>query len=227
VLFVSHNMSAIKSLCTRAILIEHGRITFDGSTDEVVNRYLQNGAGSSRTGVIPDDAPRYRDIDGEATLRAVRLTDTAGTDVTQLYFGQPFRVGIECDVHRDVVDGHFEVSISTLDGIHVTYSTTIDGGAPPRHIPRGRHVVWAEIDAVLLPRDYTIDVAIHHHEGNTCDYVRQTLDFTVLRVAENGDDHYRWRKTRGYVRAPARWELGSLRPSTAFGDARAPVDSAP
>lgn len=40
VLFVSHNMAAVKSLCTRAILMENGRVTQAGDTDTIVSNYL-------------------------------------------------------------------------------------------------------------------------------------------------------------------------------------------
>ncbi|MCK0125011.1 ABC transporter ATP-binding protein [Gelidibacter sp. F2691] len=40
VLFVSHNMSAVKSLCTKAIVLEHGKTVFEGDTDAAVNFYL-------------------------------------------------------------------------------------------------------------------------------------------------------------------------------------------
>lgn len=40
VLFVSHNMKAVKSLCTRAIMMEHGSVSFEGSPSEAVARYL-------------------------------------------------------------------------------------------------------------------------------------------------------------------------------------------
>jgi lipopolysaccharide transport system ATP-binding protein len=43
VLFVSHNMAAVKSLCTRGIVLEHGKIVFEGNTDESVNYYLKIG----------------------------------------------------------------------------------------------------------------------------------------------------------------------------------------
>jgi lipopolysaccharide transport system ATP-binding protein len=208
ILFVSHNMSAIKSLCTRGILIEGGRITHDGTTDEVVNRYLAAGSGMAGTGVIPDNAPRYSDAKNEARVRSVRLTGLDGRDVNQLYFGQPFRVGVTCDVMKPFEDVHFEISISTPDGTHVSYSTNTDGGVEPVTLGVGRHEIWAELDVTLLPREYTIDAGIHHHRsGKTADLVQRTLDFTVLRVAESGDDHYRWPKTRGLVRAGARWKM--------------------
>ncbi|TWO34389.1 ATP-binding cassette domain-containing protein [Seonamhaeicola sediminis] len=44
VLFVSHNMASVKSLCTRAIVLEHGEMVFDGNTDEAVSFYLKGGA---------------------------------------------------------------------------------------------------------------------------------------------------------------------------------------
>jgi lipopolysaccharide transport system ATP-binding protein len=42
VLFVSHNMTAVKSLCTRAIFLENGNVGFSGTAYEVVDKYLRN-----------------------------------------------------------------------------------------------------------------------------------------------------------------------------------------
>lgn len=43
VLFVSHNMASVKSLCTRAIVLENGSSVFEGTTDESVSYYLSLG----------------------------------------------------------------------------------------------------------------------------------------------------------------------------------------
>lgn len=42
VLFVSHNMAAVKSLCTRAIVLEHGKTVFEGGTEKAINFYIRN-----------------------------------------------------------------------------------------------------------------------------------------------------------------------------------------
>jgi lipopolysaccharide transport system ATP-binding protein len=47
VLFVSHNMAAVKSLCTRAIVLENGKTVFEGGTDEAVDFYLNNSEGKN------------------------------------------------------------------------------------------------------------------------------------------------------------------------------------
>jgi lipopolysaccharide transport system ATP-binding protein len=205
VVFVSHSMSAIKSLCSRAILINHGQVSADGDVDEVVNRYLTAGTDMARTGIIPENAPRYQDVPDEARFRSVRLTDRDGKETTQLYYGQPFCVSFVCDLLKDIPDGHFEVSISTVDGIQITYSTTMDGGQGPKHITKGRHEVNVDFDAVLLPREYTIDLGIHHQNGATADMVQRCLNFDVLRVAERGNGHYPWPRTRGLVHMAGSW----------------------
>ncbi|HKB05167.1 MAG TPA: ABC transporter ATP-binding protein, partial [Gemmataceae bacterium] len=155
VLFVSHNMAAIKALCGRAILIEEGKLAADGDVNAIVDRYLSGGTDMALTGIIPENAPRYTDRPGEARFRSVRMTDLAGNPTTQLYYGQPFRVHFVCDVLKDIPDGHFEVSLSTQDGTHVTYTTTMDGGKGPRFLGKGRHEMSVDFDVTLLPRGYT------------------------------------------------------------------------
>ena len=80
----------------------------------------------------------------------------------------------------------------------------------------------AEFDNVLLPRDYTIDLGVHHYNGETHDFVQRTADFTVLKVAENGGDHFRWGPVRGYARIPVRWDLGMAVGTYDSGSAKQP-----
>ena len=44
VLFVSHNMAAVKSLCNRGVLMERGKVVFTGSADETVEHYMRINA---------------------------------------------------------------------------------------------------------------------------------------------------------------------------------------
>jgi lipopolysaccharide transport system ATP-binding protein len=46
VLFVSHNMAAVKSLCTRGIVLEHGKVKFDGKIENAVSFYLSGESES-------------------------------------------------------------------------------------------------------------------------------------------------------------------------------------
>ncbi len=208
ILFVSHNMGAIKSLCTRAMLLDAGRLAFAGSVDGAVDAYcaLMASSDTSQMGLIPD-TPRLWSTP-EAKLRFVQLTTLTGRTASQLYFGQPFRVCLTFDVLSDISEAVLEVGIATMDGTRVTFSSNIDGEQPPATFPRGRHSTAVDIDITLLPRQYTIDLGIHHRNGTTIDWVEHALDFTVLNVAEAGADHYPWTPhVRGYVRPSARWHV--------------------
>jgi lipopolysaccharide transport system ATP-binding protein len=57
VLFVSHNMGAIKSLCNRGILLENGNVSIDGSAPNVVDRYMLQNLGTPITrATFPEDS---------------------------------------------------------------------------------------------------------------------------------------------------------------------------
>jgi len=84
VLFVSHNLSSILTLCRRSLLIKNGEIGHDGPSSEVITRYVTTGA-TQRTGerIWPDfeNAPGNDNI----RLHAVRIVSgemtTADVDI--------------------------------------------------------------------------------------------------------------------------------------------------
>ncbi len=85
VLFVSHNMPAISSLCDRTILLQDGRIATQGPTPQVVAEYLSSGDSTSAEAVWSfEDAPSSEVV----KLRAVRVLNEQGevsfnTDITK------------------------------------------------------------------------------------------------------------------------------------------------
>jgi lipopolysaccharide transport system ATP-binding protein len=56
VLFVSHNMAAVRQLCDRALLVDLGRVTFDGDADRAIDKYLD--FNSAREPVVSGEALR-------------------------------------------------------------------------------------------------------------------------------------------------------------------------
>ncbi|HEX8501570.1 MAG TPA: polysaccharide ABC transporter ATP-binding protein [Pyrinomonadaceae bacterium] len=71
VLFVSHNMTAVNQLCSRAVLLAGGRLALEGRTQEVVAEYFRAGSdgGGERVWPEPEGAPG----NDRMRLRAVRL----------------------------------------------------------------------------------------------------------------------------------------------------------
>jgi lipopolysaccharide transport system ATP-binding protein len=203
ILFVSHNMAAVKILCHRAIWLDRGRIAADGGVDAVVDQYLSKDGPVATHGHVPADAPRVGS--GEARIRRIALQNRRGADVGQLYLGQPFRVVLTIEVARAIADAVVGLGISAFDGTQVASSFSTDGGRSPFDLSTGWHRIAIDVDVTLLPRAYTLDCTIVRSSGYDVDTVNRVLDFSVLGVAESGNDRYRWNVVRGFVRPSTVW----------------------
>lgn len=80
VLFVSHDMAAVKNLCTRAILLQQGTIIKEGTPNEVVNYYLQNAASISNLNTLSFDQAKGNK---KFVLQQVELINDEG-NITQI-----------------------------------------------------------------------------------------------------------------------------------------------
>jgi lipopolysaccharide transport system ATP-binding protein len=205
IIFVSHNMAAVKSLCQRAILLDGGRVVRDGGVDEVVDAYLATGRIAPEDGAIPDAAPRTGT--GEARLRRLALRDHTGETVSQLYLGDRMTVEMTFEVRQPVTDAVAVVSLSSLDGVRAATAYSIAENQPAWTFAPGWHRIVVDLDAVLLPRRYTLDIALVRSSGHEIDYVQQVLDFTAVPVARSGGDSYPWATVHGYVRPASRWSV--------------------
>jgi lipopolysaccharide transport system ATP-binding protein len=203
IMFVSHNMAAVKSLCQRAVLFDGGRVVRDGAVDEVVDAYLATGRVAADDGFVPNDVPRSGT--GEARLRRVLIRDQSIASVSQVYLGDTFTVDMEFEVATAVRDAVVGVGLSSLDGVRFASTYSIDGGGEPWSFAPGRHRVSVDLDVVLLPRRYALDIVITRTDGYEIDYVQQVLDFTAVGVARAGRDNYPWPTVHGYVRPRSAW----------------------
>jgi lipopolysaccharide transport system ATP-binding protein len=222
VVFVSHNVSAVRRLCERAVLLEAGSKVMEGSPSDVIAEYMGRAMPEQSAGraAIASDAPRLGT--GEARLVEVGFASATGEPLDTLYLGQPFRVTAVFDVDRSIDDSVVEFGISSYGGDRVATAQSVDREGDVLHFPRGRHEISAEIDATMLPGEFTVDVGLHHMDGTTIDYVTDCLRFTALNAAEQGNDHYPWTGVRGFMRPPSHWS--PIRPAQPAPEIAASAD---
>lgn len=91
VLFVSHNMATVMSLCQRAIVLSGGQVDFDGTARDGVRRYLQLQEGAS---LIPLADRQDRSGNQRLRISAVVFEDAYGNPVVQGQSGQDLAVVI-------------------------------------------------------------------------------------------------------------------------------------
>lgn len=89
VIFVSHNMTALRSLCTRAVWLNEGRTVEDGPAGEVVNHYLQKNVASNLESHWED--PAVAPGDDRARLHLVRV-NVKSTETDQITVSTPIEI---------------------------------------------------------------------------------------------------------------------------------------
>ena len=89
ILFVSHNMTSVRNLCTRAIILKQGKLVADGNAGDMVDRYLEES--SQHAGQIGAD---QRAGSGRLRVTAVDFEASDGRRIEELPAGQPVTVRI-------------------------------------------------------------------------------------------------------------------------------------
>lgn len=80
VLFVSHNMAAVRTLCTRAILLDKGNVIFIGNTDQVVDKYLNQGNSIEGGSMHRFDKEQFECFDSFA-LNSIKIYSRSNKEV--------------------------------------------------------------------------------------------------------------------------------------------------
>ena len=98
VLFVSHQMGMITSLCQRALLLEGGRIVFDGGTAETVAKYYARDGGAP----FEVDYTRRPRIVGDqfATLKEAWIENMDGIKTGEIDIRSGFKVKMQYQLNR-------------------------------------------------------------------------------------------------------------------------------
>jgi lipopolysaccharide transport system ATP-binding protein len=186
VLFVSHNMQAVRRLCHKAILLEKGKLVAEGDAETVVRRYLSS-VESPDLGRKRWDDPETAPGDDFCRVVEVRATDPAGEPSTSFFSSRPIAVTLEFDLER--LDPAFIAGfdLASIDGTTVfrSYHTDLPEEAAPRLVP-GRNAIRCVIPAGLLNSGrYAINLRFSLHWTRWIAHVDGVLHFDV--VADHGD----------------------------------------
>lgn len=156
ILFVSHNMAAVSSLCTRTIYLENGQVKFDGDTSEAIHMYYGNS--SLGKGIyVPDSIPKNY----LATVTRASVVSN-GEAVDDVAIDQCVEINIEYDVRQSGLKVYPNIHIKDEMGnyVFVTSDAELDPGSVLKAEP-GKYVSTCRIPANLLnSRTYYIGVAL-------------------------------------------------------------------
>ncbi|MBN1438998.1 MAG: ATP-binding cassette domain-containing protein [Anaerolineales bacterium] len=161
VIFVSHQMTAIRRLCTQTIWMEAGRIRAFGPTGEVVARYESESLGSGGSGVDAREAAAYRarylswSREGAAEGEAHAVAELGPVD---------FRLVL--DVRESVAAGYGGIEIFDHEGRLIWSGASYDGGRGDLALEPGRHALVYSLPMLpLKPGVYKLHASFYEREG--------------------------------------------------------------
>ncbi len=127
VLFVSHNMTAVASLCGRALLMDRGRICSIGAANEIIDAYTSPVSKRLHEQAWND----FPAAPGDDRVRVSRLAieTERGEPLDWIEMGSPFSISID---YWNLIEGanlFVEVIFRTADGTPIFHSFSLEDGA--------------------------------------------------------------------------------------------------
>ncbi len=205
VLFVSHNMTAMNSLCSKTIYLKNGLIHEIGDTSEIINSYLSTTSiNITKRNWSISDAPG----DSIVKLLEVKLTDEYNKTVNLIDFHKGGNIEYTYQILKK---GYFpipNIHIFNQDGEYIFVSTansidsfndigkyTTKAELPSHFLNDGRYIVGVAM-STLLPH------VVHFYE-------RDALQFEVIENMEYRNTEYRGRMP-GTIRPLLKWQTEKI-----------------
>lgn len=182
VLFVSHNMAAIQSLCASTLLLERGRKFYFGAVEETVNFYLNSISTELSTGII---LPSMHNVKSEKfIIEKVVINDSNGRFTTRIRINETIKIKVIFCVKQPIRGARIGLGFNTVTGIRIASIHHTDIGLEPFSGDVGKYEIEFNFKNPFLPNVYIVSVGAHLTlAGESLDYVPEALKFEVIEVA--------------------------------------------
>jgi lipopolysaccharide transport system ATP-binding protein len=211
VLFVSHNMQAVSSLCSRAVWLREGYVADDGQPGEVIRRYLD----AQR---LPDSEqqPERRarlDVGRDAQILGARVLDARGIPTLCHSVDEPITIELEFEARRDFeslvaccrLRAHSdEILIVSFETDAAFYRGELESPERPRR--SGRYRALLRLPAPLFNAgDYSLALSLFEPRKQVVDELAPF--FLHLRDEGSFASRLLHRERRGLLALPLEWEV--------------------
>jgi lipopolysaccharide transport system ATP-binding protein len=181
VIFVSHNISSIKSLCSSAIFIEQGRLIKQAGTSEIINDYMSKKSKKTTSYV----APTNKYISFEPSFKSIRVVDFLLNECSDFTI-------------NDDIFIQFEFNFTSINKKFSVFAIIKDQFGEPvfsaeRTIDQNK--LTLKIDKDFLVRGcYFLHTFIHIPAVFQLEAIEETCNFNVIDLSSSftvhGDYHY-------------------------------------
>ena len=205
VLFVSHQMTAVRKLCSKGILLCQGLIEKQGKTDEILDYYLQKSSGmEGNEGEIYWQDRSVAPGSEEMSLKSIRLLGANGIVQSNFDIAQTIRVEITYEVFESI--NQIRSIIQTLNSEGIIIFTSLHFIKEGEIIKPGVHQVICQIPSFLLNSGL-----FYLKIGADCPGVKkfikgEFIQFSVENITQNSKSKYLSEILPGIVYPKLVWE---------------------
>ncbi|MGH7046841.1 MAG: ABC transporter ATP-binding protein [Stellaceae bacterium] len=177
VLFVSHNMGVVTSLCPTVIWLERGAICQSGGARQVIAEYLARRTDRDRV-IRLSDMPRAQYIEEDR----LRLQAIEWLCDLPLRHGEPVRARVHFNTRAPVSAIAVGIGFANLEGTRLlTYDTDFQGEVRPDLGKPGGYSVDLSIASLpLAPDTYSVDIGARSGHGHALDYLPGCSQIEVI-----------------------------------------------
>ncbi|MFL7807108.1 MAG: ABC transporter ATP-binding protein [Anaerolineae bacterium] len=204
ILFVSHDMDAVRELCDRAIWLDGGGVRAEGEPEEVVSQYLR-GFADGELEAIARGKPLTRGQrwgSGEIEITGVRFLDERGVERTWFSTGEALKVEMDYIAHRRIEDPVFGMAFHSAEGAWINGSNTSTSDYRVGPVEGPGTVTYALDELPLLEGTYLFS-AVAYDFGGEVPTAYDHWDKAFLVQVRCGSEV---KETLGMVHMPCRWE---------------------
>jgi lipopolysaccharide transport system ATP-binding protein len=172
ILFVSHNVEAVQTLCQRVVWMRDGQVYRDGETDEVIGDYLDD--------IATEKVQALTNQEYGLILEQVVLKNDLGEECRQFGPGEDLIVEINYDAQKPLMRPYITLGIVGNNGSCFTANMLLDGHRP--EVLSGQGKLSCRFKSIpLFPQKYAVKISIRAENGsdNIVSY-QEAAYFTVI-----------------------------------------------
>jgi lipopolysaccharide transport system ATP-binding protein len=181
VLFVSHNMTAVKQLCTRGILMENGKISREGNVEEIISDYLNLEADM----VVYHESDLY-------VLEAVTIINSKYEVLNNISNGEEFYININLIIKQNNPDIGFCIAIYNEMNELITAINTYHINTEISKLSASKYSFSFKIDKYILNTGlYFINFHINDSSGNLFNLLESVVKINIYDDGIRRGNKYR------------------------------------
>lgn len=175
VLFVSHNMGAINSLCDTAILLENGELKNTGETEKIISEYMSDSENQTASREFSE---------GKTEIHFTKIQIKPEKEIlpsSEIDVRYPFAITFSIHAKKNIPGLSTAFSIYTKTGAKVFYSSARLENIDPEYFKKESINAEVNVPAMFLsPGNYYISSALQLENIELFDYRENVLQFEII-----------------------------------------------